>query len=337
MKLRKVSVEETLDRCLTQLEEGQATIEDCLAAAPALADELRPLLEAALLARAERPHFAPRAAFAQTSEARVLNRLGLRRSDPAAARGPERRPWLALVPRRLAPVLLTAALVAALGLGGLGVVRVSAAALPGDQLYSLKRGIEEAQLVLTFDPESEVRLLGSLADERLQEIEVLTESNRLEDLEAALRGYTAAVGRLARASLDLGASGPEEVVGKLTRHIAVLEEVQSRVPEAAQRAIERAIERSIEAETEELPGHSGPQAPDCPPGLGADCPSETGDSRNLQMADQIANIYNVSPAEALAVYSGQCQEDWKCVRAYFKDLGRQRDRGNGNDHKKPHP
>ena len=75
-----------------------------------------------------------------------------------------------LGPNGAGKTTLLRALLAAVGLGGLGVVSASAGALPGDGLYGLKRGLEEVRLVLTIDPQAETDLLSQYADERLEEI-----------------------------------------------------------------------------------------------------------------------------------------------------------------------
>jgi Domain of unknown function (DUF5667) len=337
MKRPNASVEEILDRCLTRIAKGGATVEACLAEYPELADELQPLLEMALQARAERPSLAPRAAFAQTSEQRLKNLLRAR--QPAPTRRPEapRRAWQPQIWRRLVPVGLTAVLVAAIGLGGLSVVSASAGALPGDGLYLVKRGLEEVRLVLTLDPESEADLLSSYADERLEEIQTLSEAGRLEDLESAVAHYAVAIGRLAKASLEAGQSWPQDVMDKLTWHIAVLEEVQSNVPGPAQQAIENAIEHSIDAETGVLPDDVSTPDPDCIPSGPPGCPGDPGQDQDLRMAEQIAKIYGVTPEQALAVYQGVCQLDWKCVRTYLRGSPPGQELHENQKDKKPHP
>jgi hypothetical protein len=337
MKPRDLPVEEILDRCLTRIAEGGATVEACLGEYPELAGELQPLLEMALQARAERPSLAPSSGFAQTSEQRLMNLL--RPRQPIPARRPERprRAWQLPMWRRLVPVGVTAALLAAVGLGGLGVVSASAGALPGDGLYGLKRGLEEVRLVLTIDPQAETDLLSQYADERLEEIQVLSDEGRLDDLETAVEVYAAAIGRLARASAGAEPSGQEDVMDMVTRHIALLEAVQSRVPGRAQQAIERAIERSIDAETEVLPEEAGTPDPACVPGGPPGCPGGGGQDQELRMAEQIAKIYGVTPEQALAVYRGECQLDWKCVRTYFRGPPPGQERHENQRDNNPHP
>jgi len=59
MRMRKPSLDEALDRCLTRLGEGSADVDQCLAEYPEWASELRPLLEAAMEAVRDRPALEP--------------------------------------------------------------------------------------------------------------------------------------------------------------------------------------------------------------------------------------------------------------------------------------
>ena len=313
MSKRELSLEERLDRSLA----GSRGVEgDSLKKEPGQnAAEIQSLLEAAAELQRGLPKLEPRAAFVRQLESRLWNRLQARRPSAQAGRL-LRKPWLV----RALPTLLGATLVAALALGSLGVAQASAAALPGDRLYSVKRGIEELQLALTLDPSSDADLLGEFADERLVEIESLAAAGRTDDLETALDGYVMAIGRLAGA-VDVPASGgQDQVLEKLTHHISVLEEVEMLVPEPAQAAIERVIERSIDAETSGRPETATPVPgeEDCSAGSPPCDQSGGSEDQDARMADQIAKIYGVTSEQVLTVFRGECQMDWKCVRAHFR-------------------
>jgi Domain of unknown function (DUF5667) len=313
MSKRERLLEERLDRSLA----GSRDVEgDPLKDEPGQnAAEIQPLIEAAAELRRALPRLEPRAAFVRQLESRLWNRLQSRRSS-AQARRVLRQPWLV----RALPTLLGAALVAALALGSLGVAQASAAALPGDRLYSVKRGFEELRLALTLDPLSDADLLGEFADERLNEIESLAAAGRMDDLGTALDGYVVAVGRLAGAVTIPTSGGADQVLDKLTHHISVLEEVQMHVPEPAQAAIERVIERSIEAETSGRPETATPIPGEEDCGAGASPCDQGGgvEDQDVRMAGQIAKIYGVPSAQVMTVFRGECQMDWKCVRAHFR-------------------
>jgi hypothetical protein len=314
MSMRKLSFDETLDRCLTRLSEGSVDVDWCLAEYPDWASELRPLLEAATQAARERPALEPDREYAQLLKVRLMNRIP---SAPSVVVRP--RPW-----RRgassgilaLRPAFIGALLLVALSLGSLGVARASASALPGDGLYAVKRGLEEVRLGLNLNSATESALLGGYADERLREVESLAAQGRTADLLLGLEAYTAAVDRLAGAVDVPAPGGADEVFDKLTRHIAVLEQVQTLVPEAAQQAIERVIERSIDAEMKGRPPSDTTLEGGC--SGGPDCGHRQAAEQRLRMGDQIARIYDVTPEEVLALLDGECAQDWKCVRSYFR-------------------
>ncbi|MEX2029989.1 MAG: DUF5667 domain-containing protein [Anaerolineales bacterium] len=312
--MAKPSLDEVLDRCLTRLSEGSADVDRCLAENPDWASELRPLLEAAVESARDRPALEPDGEYARLSEGRLLDRIPL--ASTAAVRSrPARRSAVSGI-LVLRPVFIGALLVVALSLGSLGVARASASALPGDGLYAIKRGLEEVRLGLNLDPASDASLLAGYVDERLREIELLAAQGRTEDLLLGLEGYTAAVERLAAAVEVPSARGDDEVLDRLTRHIAVLEQVQTHVPDAVQEAIERVIERSIDAETKGRPSRDTTLDEECPGE--PDCGHRQALDQRIRMANQIARIYNVAAEEALALFEGECAQDWKCVRTYFR-------------------
>lgn len=106
---------------------------------------------------------------------------GRQRFLAAAARlrkenaAPRQRPMLVL---RLASI---AAVILLLFGAVLGAGRVSAASLPGDGLYAVKRAAEAARLALTRGPEKRSALLEAMAEERMGEILALLEQGRTVD------------------------------------------------------------------------------------------------------------------------------------------------------------
>ncbi len=163
-----------LDECLNTIASG-ATVEASLARYPALADELRPLLEAALDAGASRPLAAIPRPREMSSRAQFLTRA-------AELRAPARRGftnWL-LAPRALATGL---AIVLALVIGTYGVVSASTQSLPGDALYGVKRAAEQAQLLLAPDPQSRAQLEEAFAARRVREAQALTAAKREAPIE----------------------------------------------------------------------------------------------------------------------------------------------------------
>jgi hypothetical protein len=162
-----------LDDCLNALGAG-ATLDEALARHPALADDLRPMLEAARAAGASAPAAEVPRARQTASRAQFLARAAELRQQRAPL-----RLWLA-APRALAAALTV---FFALVLGAYGVAAASAQSLPGDPLYGVKRTVERAQLVLTFDARARAQLEGQFAEQRVEEARALTALGREAEIE----------------------------------------------------------------------------------------------------------------------------------------------------------
>ncbi|WP_232660661.1 DUF5667 domain-containing protein [Pseudonocardia sp. TRM90224] len=102
--------------------------------------------------------------------------------------------------RRRTFVVAAAALVVMLGLGGTGVF-ASRDALPGDNLYAVKRAAETAGLALTFDEQSKARRHLELAATRLDEAQKLAaakEPAQAELITNAIHDFDTATGEGSR-------------------------------------------------------------------------------------------------------------------------------------------
>lgn len=213
----------------------------------------------------------PDESFVAVTEPRLLNRLRPRRTTA-------RRPAVPRAPRQVwawRPVLAASALVLALLGVGTGAAYASESALPGQALYPLKRGIEQARLALSATPQGDADLLSLFAGRRLGEAQALIAAGLPEQALRALGEYEGNLDAL------LGVAGglPEDEVEaalqrideQLARHDEILELVGVGLPEQAQGAVERARERSAHGREVirrlrqgEAPG-SGPGV--APPGL----------------------------------------------------------------------
>ena len=158
---------DALEVCLNALETG-VDIESVLKLYPQEADELRPVLEASVRARALALPAVPEDAV-QRGRARVLQHANeMRKAAPRA----RKRRSVSLFPR-LATSLAIALLFL---LSGTGLVSASDGALPGDRLYPVKRSWEGLRLFFVFSPEEREGLQSVFEQERLDEIsELLTE------------------------------------------------------------------------------------------------------------------------------------------------------------------
>ena len=233
-----------LDDCITKIQSGEGTIDDCLQGHSQYAEALAPLLE---VARSTRTHLSPQGpdeTFVETSKIRVMNQVrAAQRSQPTPERkAVKRKKWILRPAFALMSLLVAFALLAASS----GAVYASTDALPGDALYIVKRGVEEARLVFTLDPDMDRALLLQFADRRLDEVEEALNLDREEDAWSALVEYENTVGELLHlansSSIEDGTL--DQIQIHLSNHQVVLERVKSKAPPQAQEALDNALERS---------------------------------------------------------------------------------------------
>jgi hypothetical protein len=175
---------EILEECLSRLDQEEA-LESVLAEHADLADELRPLLEAARFI--SKPINVPQAARAR-SQARFL--AAARQTRQAEAKRARSRlahelrqpvllwSWL--------PVRIVAALSLVVGLlssGFYGVNHVAAQSIPGDRFYPVKRAVEQVQLQLAPNVAARLKLETEFDQRRTVEIEHLIQDSRSEPVE----------------------------------------------------------------------------------------------------------------------------------------------------------
>lgn len=315
------SFEEELDALLEELIQSGDTPQEVARRVGEEDPDLLGLLAVAAEIQDDLSPGGPDPQFAHDAELRILNRLKPSQAKPDAVRARSRRLPLFRVPR-VASAMVAGLLVTVIVLtGAVGTAAASGNSLPGDGLYAVKRGLEQARLLLSFSPQGDLRLLGEYSDERLEEIEALLNAGRLEDLDQALDGFAEALDRYESASSELEPELVDSAVDeKLLHHIEVLQSVLDKVPIQAQTMIESVIERQLEharqvqerkdARAEEQEQRREDQEAS---------EAERQDEQNQRTAEQIARQYEVTPEEVLAVFQGQCAEDWKCVREYYRE------------------
>lgn len=160
---------ELLEACLKEIEGGRS-VESVLLGHPREADELRALLEAARAAKLARIREVP-TSLGGVSRAGVLRRAAAMRTAPPSGRI-----------RAIAPLLrvsLSLTLVAILVFTSTRLVSASSGALPGDQLYSVKRSWEDLQLFFVFQIEDHQVLESRFTQERLDETNRLLTQGRM--------------------------------------------------------------------------------------------------------------------------------------------------------------
>ncbi len=227
-----------LDRCLRDIQSGEATLDRCLAENPSSAEALEPLLRVAASTRAQLAPAGPSQAFLTHSPKRVMNlaKARLKTSTPSRRRPPV---WLRQPAYRMAGVLLALALL----MGSVGIAYASGDALPGDNLYGVKRGLERAALVVSLSAQGDAELVLKHAGRRIAEVEELVRRGRGNDIGPALEGYEHAVRKGLEIADDHGA-GLGNLGTALSNHEQALVALLKKAPEQAIPAINRALEHS---------------------------------------------------------------------------------------------
>ena len=166
-----------LEICLLELENG-ADLEVVLARYPELANELRPILKASAMAKSMAVA-APSPDVVRRGRAKLLQHASEMREAKLA---PRRR----MIPifQRLAIALTLATIFLA---SGTGLVGASSSALPGENLYPVKRTWEDVRLFFALKPEHKELLESEFESERLDEVgEILLVVRGMHGISAVL-------------------------------------------------------------------------------------------------------------------------------------------------------
>ena len=195
------------------------------------------------------PAQAARAAFVRSIDHHVaqehLAQLRADRARNVLVLPPARNPRF-----RLAVAGLIGA--AFLVLGGGTAVAMSASAIPGDPLYGVKRAVERISLAMHRDPTSRANLHLQFANNRLQEVAALTLAGKnpeglADDLEAQLDAaeHDALQAQALGKDADAILAHVQEMIAK---HVTVLTNVLTKVPDQAKDAIQHAIDNAQNAQ-----------------------------------------------------------------------------------------
>lgn len=168
---------EALEVCLQDIEQG-ADIETVLFRYPALADELRPILEASVNAKGMAVPD-PSAEVMRRNRAKLLRNAAEMRA--ANIQLVSRSNWFGSL-RRVAVTLVILVMVFA---SGTGLVRAASTTVPGDNLYPVKRTWEGVSLLFTFNVQQREALEIEHENERLEELSELFAEGRSEEVDFA--------------------------------------------------------------------------------------------------------------------------------------------------------
>jgi hypothetical protein len=210
------NIDRLIETCLNMIQYERIDIETVLSRYPDHADELRPVLEAALWIQEQRDKFDPRPGVMRASKARVLNQI---RQEQAArslpADEPAERgffwglPWLDQKMHTLRTAF-TILLIAFLVVSTSSVALASAGAIPGDSLYPLKLGLEEAALAVTPSEAGDAQLRIDFAQRRLREIQMLTLEGRYDYIPSAVQNFEAQVQDAVKTLSTVASNDPKQ-------------------------------------------------------------------------------------------------------------------------------
>jgi hypothetical protein len=158
--------EAVLHECLALLEQGEA-IEQIITRYPELAAEIRPFLETTAQLATLVPQ--PSLAAKQSSQKAFLAHAAGLKVTPVRPSA-----WYRLRQALLPLVSLAVVLI----LFAITAVSVSASAIPGDALYSVKRLVETVRLNQTSDPTAAAALIEQYRQERIREVQTLLRTRR---------------------------------------------------------------------------------------------------------------------------------------------------------------
>jgi hypothetical protein len=150
--------------------------------------------------------------------------------------------------KRIAIIVAIVVVLSALG----GTVYAAQDSLPGDTLYSVKLGVEEATMMLSGDDTARAERALNFAHKRVREMMTLTERERLGDLGVAADKYCCAMNMsLVRMESALGNGGSlaenitARVAEAVAEHLPVLDGVYNVTPDEAKQAMTRAMEQAL--------------------------------------------------------------------------------------------
>jgi hypothetical protein len=150
--------------------------------------------------------------------------------------------------KRIAIIVAIVVVLSALG----GTVYAAQDSLPGDALYSVKLGVEEATMMLGGDDLARAERALNFASKRVREMLTMTERELLGDLGVTADKYCYAMNMSQvrmEAALGNGGSGADNITqlmaGAMAQHVPALDAVYNVTPDEARPAMTRAMEQAL--------------------------------------------------------------------------------------------
>jgi hypothetical protein len=155
-----------------------------------------------------------------------------------------------LASQRLVTILAIIILILGLLFSGVSVTALAAkSAIPGDTLYGMKTGLEQAHLAVTSNPAAQVNLYLELAEHRLAEIQALVERGKYDEvlpLAEEFQGYikkaSQAVNKLAQSDPERATASNARIITALSRFSMVLSQITTQAPSSLVPSLQPAID-----------------------------------------------------------------------------------------------
>ncbi|MBI4214207.1 MAG: hypothetical protein HY534_07865, partial [Chloroflexi bacterium] len=234
------SLPDILDRCLDDIRDGRATLDECLARYPEFRADLEPLLQVAA-SIAPLPSL-PDPAHKLAARVRFVEALHAE-PDKASLGERVRRLFRPSPSFRLGrPGLASVAIVAAL-FSTTGVLYASEQALPGAPLYGIKLAVEQVRLSAALNDEITAQVKMEIAERRLAEVERAAATNDTTALQLAAEYYARAVDD-ASATLDRIPPSDLAVIDRIQDNLQHQQDVLSRVADSAPAITKDSLDRA---------------------------------------------------------------------------------------------
>lgn len=181
--------EEALQSCLDLIRGGRESVDSVVARYPEFADDLRAQLEIALWLSTSSTALDPRPGFVSASRHRLVSKIQQEQQPVMATPltwGERLQQFLSV--QKVAPVAFVFILMLALFVSGT-VVSASQKSLPGDDLYTVKRTLEQIALATSLDEVNDAELQIQFVENRLSEVQALIVEERYEEVAESIDEY----------------------------------------------------------------------------------------------------------------------------------------------------
>jgi hypothetical protein len=177
---------EALQTCLDLIRSGGETLDSVVARYPEFTEDLRAQLEVAVWLSSSRAMLDPSPEFVSSSKHRLISKI---KHEQQAI--PTPLTWVEQIQefftiQKLAPVGFVVVLLLALVVSGT-VVSASRKSLPGDNLYSLKRTLEQFALATSLEEQNDAELYIQFVGNRLFEAQALIIVGSYEEVAETLQ------------------------------------------------------------------------------------------------------------------------------------------------------